>query len=124
MLRYGSTLEKNNIGYALVDGKIFFPIILSVLKEINIKTISLYDLDDESNKTHNYLNSTISSISDEFISFKPNIENYFNITKDMNVDKYRGMTILMNEYYLNNEPKLMDLLSEIDSKLTIISGGR
>ena len=39
----------------------------------------------------------------------------------MNIDKYRGMTLLMNEYYLNNAPKLMDLLSEIDSKLTTIS---
>ena len=116
LLEYGSNMEKNNIDYALVDGKIFFPIVLSVLKQLNIKTMTLYDLDAENQQQHKYLNDTIASLANEYISFKPKIENYFGIA-DMNIDKYRGLTILMNEYYLNNNDKLMNLLSNINDKI-------
>lgn len=116
LLKYGSNMEKNNIDYTLVDGKIFFPIILSTLKKLSIKTLTLYDLDAENQIQHKYLNNVIESLSDEHISFKPKIENYFDIS-DMNIDKYRGLTILMNEYYINNNDKLMDLLNNINNKI-------
>lgn len=119
LLEYGSNMERNNIDYALVDGKIFFPIVLSVLKRLNIKTLTLYDLDAENQPHHKYLNDTISALSNEYISFKPKIENYFEIA-DMNIDKYRGLTILMNEYYLNKNEKLMNLLNSINDKIESI----
>ena len=67
IMKYGSLMEKNNIEYSIVDGKIFFPLILSILKELGIKTISLYDLDDENSDMHKYLNTTIETLSDKTI---------------------------------------------------------
>ena len=116
LLEYGSNMEKNNIDYAIVDGKIFFPIILSALKKLNIKILTLYDLDAENQEQHKYLNNVISSLSNECILFKPKIENYFGIA-EMNIDKYRGLTILMNEYYLDKNDKLMKLLNTINDKI-------
>ena len=80
LLEYGSNMERNNIDYALVDGKIFFPIVLSVLKRLNIKTLTLYDLDAENQPHHKYL----------------------------------------NEYYLNKNEKLMNLLNSINDKIESI----
>ena len=117
IMKYGSLMEKNNIEYSIGDGKIFFPLILSILKEIGIRTVSLYDLDDENNDMHKYLNTTIESLSDKTIPFKPNIETRLKITKDMYKDKYRGSIILMNDLYIDENKELMDLLDEINAKL-------
>lgn len=117
LLEYSSTFEKNDIDYAIVDGKIFFPIVLSVLKKLKINTLTLYDLDAKNQNKHNYLNSTINELSTRYIAFNSKIEDYFNITKDMKIDKYRGRIILMNEYYLNKNVKLMNLLHTINTKI-------
>ncbi len=117
LLKYGSDMEKNDINYALVDGKIFFPIILTVLKEIGIKTITLFDLDNPNQEEHKYLNEVIKKLSDEVIEFNPTIETYLKITKKEYGDKYRGQVVLMSDYYLNNNDLLMNLLSDINKKV-------
>lgn len=117
LLKYGSDMEKNDINYALVDGKIFFPIILTVLKEIGIKTITLFDLDNPNQEEHKYLNEVIKNLSDEVIEFNPTIEAYLKITKKEYGDKYRGQVVLMSDYYLNNNDLLMNLLSDINKKV-------
>ena len=116
MLKYGSNMEKKDIDYAIVDGKIFFPIIISVLNKIGVKTLTLYDLDAENQPEHKYLNKIIEDISTTTISFKPKIENCLEITKDMTGDKYRGLIILINQFYLNGNTKLYELLEEINNK--------
>lgn len=116
LLKYGSSLEKNNIDYTIVDGKIFFPIVLSILKKIGIKSITLFDLDIETQSVHKYLNDSIRELSTETISFNSRIEDYLEIS-GMKLDKYRGETILINEFYLENNPKLLELLSNIDYKI-------
>ena len=95
----------------------YFPLILSILKKLGIKTISLYDLDDENSDMHKYLNTTIEKLSDKTIPFKPNIETRLKITKDMYKDKYRGSIILMNDLYIDENKELMDLLDEINNKI-------
>lgn len=117
IMKYVSSMEKNNIEYSITEGKIFFPLILSILKELGIKIISLFDLDDENADIHKYLNSNIELLSDKTISFKPNIETRLKITKNMYKDKFRGSIILMNDLYIDNNQELMDLLEEINSKL-------
>lgn len=119
LLKYGSLMEKNNIEQSIVDGKVFFPLILSILKELGIKTISLYDLDIENDDKHKYLNATIELLSDKTIPFKPNIETRLKITKDMYRDKYRGSIILMNDLYMDNNKELIDLLDEINLKIDL-----
>ena len=52
-------MKKNDIDYAIVDGKVFLPLVTSVLKRIGTKVISMYDLDDECNQTHIYINDII-----------------------------------------------------------------
>ncbi len=116
LLKYGSSLEKNNIDYAIVDGKIFFPIVLSILKKIGIKTMTLFDLDIETQSVHKYLNDSIRELSTETIFFNSRIEDYLEIS-GMKLDKYRGETILINEFYLESNPKLFELLSNIDYKI-------
>lgn len=117
IMKYVSSMEKNNIEYSITEGKTFFPLILSILKELGIKIISLFDLDDENADIHKYLNSNIELLSDKTISFKPNIETRLKITKNMYKDKFRGSIILMNDLYIDNNQELMDLLEEINSKL-------
>ncbi|HIS90340.1 MAG TPA: AAA family ATPase [Candidatus Faecisoma merdavium] len=117
LLKYGSNFEKNDIDYAIVDGKIFFPIVISALKKLGIKILTLYDLDAENQSEHSYLNKTIEDLSDKVISFKPKIENYLNITKEMCNDKFRGLVILMSEFYLDDNDKLIELLNYINQKL-------
>ena len=116
MLKYGANMEKKDIDYAIVDGKIFFPIIISVLNKISIKTFTLYDLDAENQPEHKCLNRIIEDISTATIGFKPNIENRLEITKDMISDKYRGLIILINQFYLNGNAKLYELLEEINNR--------
>ena len=60
---------------------------------------------------------TIEDLSDKVISFKPKIENYLNITKEMCNDKFRGLVILMSEFYLDDNDKLIELLNYINQKL-------
>lgn len=120
LLKYGSNMEKNDVEFAIVDGKIFFPIIISVLNKLEIKVLSLYDLDAEKQLPQAYLNKTIEEISTSTISFKPQIEEYLNINKEMYKDKYRGSVILMSEFYLEQNEKLFELLEKINSKLNEI----
>ena len=62
----------------------------------------------------NHLNSYCRDISVK----KHNILNgSIPINLDMNIDKYRGLTILMNEYYLDKNEKLMKLLNTINDKI-------
>lgn len=117
LLKYGSTMKKNDIDYAIVDGKIFFPLVISVLKKIRTKVITIHDLDDESNPSHTYLNSVIRELSDEVINFKPKIETFLGITKETCNGKYRESIILINEFYLNNHEKLNQLLEMIDKTI-------
>lgn len=121
LLKYGSNMKKNDIEFAIVDGKIFFPIVISVLNKLEIKVLTLYDLDAENQTVHSYLNQTIEELSNSAIGFKPKIEDYLNITKEMNTGKYRGEVILMSEFYLNNNDKLLSLLENINTKLEEIS---
>ncbi len=120
LLKYDSNMEKNDVEFAIVDGKIFFPIIISVLNKLEIKVLSLYDLDAEKQLPQAYLNKTIGEISTSTISFKPQIEEYLNINKEMYKDKYRGSVILMSEFYLEQNEKLFELLEKINSKLNEI----
>lgn len=117
LLKYGSNMEKNDVEFAIVDGKIFFPIVISVLNKLGIKVLTLYDLDAENQPQHSYLNQAIENLSNSVISFKPKIEDYLNITKEMSNGKYRGLVILMNEFYLDNNDNLLELLNNINIKL-------
>ena len=121
LLKYGSLLNKNDIDYCIVDGKIFFPCVLSILKIIGIKVITIHDLDAENQVLHQYLNTKISELSDEVISFKPDLESYLEITPEIKkkerYDKYRVATILINEYFLEDNIKLNELFTNINDKL-------
>lgn len=110
-------MKKNDVSYAIVDGKIFFPLVISVLKKIGTKVITIHDLDDESNPAHAYLNNVIKELSDEIITFKPKIEKILEITKDMCNGKYRESIILINEFYLDDNEKLNLLLGLIDKAI-------
>lgn len=110
-------MKNNDVNYAIVDGKIFFPLVISVLKKIGTKVITIHDLDDESNPTHAYLNNVIKELSDEIITFKPKIEKILEITKDMCNGKYRESIILINEFYLDDNEKLNLLLGLIDKAI-------
>jgi len=120
ILKYGSNLEKNDIDYAVVDGKIFFPIVLSVLKKIKCKTITLFDKDKDSEPFHQFLNKIIEELSDKVIGFAPTIETYLEISKDDYKDKYRGLTILMSEFFLNSNSKLLELLDNINKNIELL----
>ena len=113
--------QANAIVYdAIVDGKIFFPLVISVLKRIGTKVITMHDLDDEGNPSHVYLNNTIGELSDKVITFKPNIETFLGITKEMCNDKYMGSIILINEFYLDDNEKLNELLEKINNTIEIV----
>ena len=120
LLKYGSTMKKNDVDYAIVDGKIFFPLVICVLKRIGTKVITMHDLDDEGNPSHVYLNNTIGELSDKVITFKPNIETFLGITKEMCNDKYMGSIILINEFYLDDNEKLNELLEMINNAIEIV----
>ena len=120
LLKYGSTMKKNDVDYAIVDGKVFFPLVISVLKKIGTKVITMHDLDDEGNPLHVYLNNTIGELSDKVITFKPNIETFLGITKEMCNDKYMGSIILINEFYLDDNEKLNELLEMINNTIEIV----
>ncbi len=121
LLKYGEKLNKNDIDYCVVDGKIFFPCILQTLKDIGIKTITLHDLDAENQAIHKYLNEQIKLLSNEVISLKPDLENYLGITQEIkkqeNYDKYRVATIMMNQYYLDDNLRLNELFDKISQML-------
>ena len=87
------------------------------MNKLSIKVLTLYDLDAENQPEHSYLNKIIEDLSDKVISFKPKIENYLNITKEMCNDKFRGLVILMSEFYLDDNDKLIELLNNINIKL-------
>ena len=121
LLKYGATLNKNDIDYCIVDGKIFFPCILQTLKDIGIKTITLHDLDAENQAIHQYLNEQIKLLSNKVISLKPDLENYLGITQEIrkqeNYDKYRVATIMMNQYYLDDNLRLNELFDKISQMI-------
>lgn len=120
LLKYGSTMKKNDVDYAIVDGKIFFPLVISVLKKIGTRVITMHDLDDEGNSIHVYLNNTIEELSDKVISFKPKIETFLGITKEMCNGKYMESIIIINEFYLDDNEKLNELLEMINNTIEIV----
>lgn len=121
LLKYASTMKNNDVNYAIVDGKIFFPLVINVLKKVGTKVITIHDLDDEGNPAHAYLNNVIKELSDEVIAFKPKIEKFLEITKDMCNGKYRESIILINEFYLDDNEKLNLLLELIDKAIEKIN---
>lgn len=101
--------------------KIFFPLVISVLKKIGTKVITIHDLDDESDPAHACLNNAIKQLSDEVITFKSKIEKFLGITKNMRNGKYRESIILINEFYLDDNEKRNQLLELIDKAIEKIN---
>ena len=70
---------------------------------------------------HKYLNEQIKLLSNKVIPLKPDLENYLGITQEIkkqeNYDKYRVATIMMNQYYLDNNLRLNELFNEISQMI-------
>ena len=65
-------------------------------------------------------NKIVDELSDKVVPFKPNIETFLGITKDMCNGKYKESIILINEFYLNDNEKLNQLLETIDKTMEIV----
>lgn len=118
--KYVSNMEKNDITYYITDGKPFIPIYLNIFRELGIKTLTIFDEDIEKQSIHKCTNDTIIDLSDDVLVFKPNIETSLGISKENFKDKYRTLTILINEMYINSNYKLLSLLKDIDEKINLL----
>lgn len=121
---YTENYYNYNVSYIIAHGKELMTWYSAILKEIGIKTICLYDQDNEDSLKHKEINDTIKAISSDYIDFyvsgkgyKDNkIENYLNINTE-DSDKGKFIISELRNLYVNNNNTLFEVLDKINDKI-------
>lgn len=113
--RYKSNYKLGTLEYSIVFGKCFFPWIISILKELQLKIIAMYDRDSYDDK-HENLNKIIQQLADEYIMIDPKIEEKLNLPTG--TDKVKLMIIELRKMYMENNDELEKILSLINEKVS------
>lgn len=112
-----------NISIVITYGKVMMPWYIDILNDIGIKTICMYDKDNEDNYIQKELNNYIKTEANDYIELtgetqkSNNMEGYLGIyIKERDKGKY-NITEL-RYMYINREIKLINLLNIINKKIT------
>lgn len=114
---------ENNINTVVIYGKCFIPWYLAIYKDIGIKTLSIYDCDEDKKypDKHKAINKLIENESDATLKIydnngikKMDVEDYLDLqTKD----KTKHLISVIREKWLIQDEKLLHFLSEIKEKV-------
>jgi predicted ATPase len=112
--KYKDNYKMGSLEYSVVFGKCFFPWIVSILKTLQLRVISIYDKDSDDSK-HKNLNVIIQEVSDDYIEVDPKVEKELELPTG--TDKVKLMIIELRKMYMDNNEKLEKLLIKINEKL-------
>ena len=114
---------ENNINTVVIYGKCFIPWYLAIYADIGIKTLSIFDLDEDKKyqDKHIALNNLIENKSDGYLKIydnngikKMDIEDYLDLQAK---DKSKHLISVIREKWLVNDETLMKFLLEIKEKI-------
>ena len=117
LTKYYENYYNKNVCSIISHGKEMIPWYISILNDIGINNICIYDCDNEDSPKHKYLNEYIENNAKKKIkitnSEKNDLEHFLGISiKDGNKGKYDISEL--RYLYLNKDEKLMGLLNQIN----------
>lgn len=115
--KYYENYYNKNVCSIVSHGKEMIPWYISILNDIGIDSICIYDCDDENNPKHKYLNEFIKNNSNHKIEIvsneKNDLEHFLGIEIEAG-DKGKYDISEIRNLYLNKDKKLMSLLEKIN----------
>lgn len=121
--KYPEFYYENNINTIVIYGKCFVPWYVLIYKEIGIKTLAIYDCDENKKhqERHIEINSLIEKNSTSTLKIydkngikKMDIEDYLELEVD---DKTKHLISVLREKWLENDNKLINFLCEIKEQV-------
>lgn len=115
---YYKDYSECNVESIVVYGKDMIPWYISILKDIGIKTVCLFDTDNEDDCKHLEINNIIRELANKYYGFvgnnKNNIESYLNIKEN---GKGKDDIVELQYLYINNDKKLKEFLANINEMI-------
>lgn len=115
---YYKDYSECNVESIVVYGKGMIPWYISILKDIGIKTVCLFDTDNEDDCKHLEINNNIRELANKYYGFvgnnKNNIESYLNIKEN---GKGKDDIVELQYLYINNDKKLKEFLTNINEMI-------
>jgi len=114
--RYSDDAITGNTSFDIVCGKYLMPAFLTILQDIGVRTVAIFDGDNRKTDPWNRgINESIINLSTKRYIFDEDIEHYFEIIRDHNDNNFKPVTspMAIQLKYINADCKLMALLEEI-----------